>query len=107
MAHPECRRGGAPPRRRSGIGLERRRGVTPPRRPRTQPARRRPPRPAWLKFADQFKSVLILILIGAAVPGRCSSATSRTRSVIAHRRSAQRRARLLPGAPCRSSVWRR
>ncbi len=27
----------------------------------------RPPRPAWLKFLDQFKSLLVLILLGAAV----------------------------------------
>jgi Ca2+-transporting ATPase len=27
----------------------------------------RAPRPAWLKFADQFKSLLVLILLGAAV----------------------------------------
>ncbi|MHB1358171.1 MAG: cation-translocating P-type ATPase [Rhodocyclaceae bacterium] len=27
----------------------------------------KPPRPAWLKFLDQFKSLLVLILIGAAV----------------------------------------
>ncbi|MGA7478462.1 MAG: cation-transporting P-type ATPase, partial [Azonexus sp.] len=27
----------------------------------------RAPRPAWLKFLDQFKSLLILILLGAAV----------------------------------------
>ncbi len=27
----------------------------------------RPPRPAWLKFLDQFKSLLVIILLGAAV----------------------------------------
>ena len=27
----------------------------------------KPPRPAWLKFLDQFRSLLVLILIGAAV----------------------------------------
>jgi Ca2+-transporting ATPase len=27
----------------------------------------KPPRPAWLKFLDQFRNVLVLILIGAAV----------------------------------------
>ena len=27
----------------------------------------KPPRSAWLKFFDQFKSLLVLILIGAAV----------------------------------------
>ena len=27
----------------------------------------KPPRPAWLKFLDQFKSLLVLILLGAAV----------------------------------------
>ena len=27
----------------------------------------RAPRPAWLKFLDQFRSLLVLILIGAAV----------------------------------------
>ena len=27
----------------------------------------KPPRPAWLKFLDQFKSFLILILIAAAI----------------------------------------
>ena len=28
--------------------------------------REKPPRPVWLKFADQFKNVLVLVLIGAA-----------------------------------------
>jgi Ca2+-transporting ATPase len=27
----------------------------------------KPPRPAWLKFLDQFKSLLVIILLGAAV----------------------------------------
>ncbi|NTV12227.1 MAG: metal-transporting ATPase, partial [Zoogloea sp.] len=27
----------------------------------------KPPRPAWLKFLDQFRNVLVLILVGAAV----------------------------------------
>ena len=29
--------------------------------------REKPPRPAWLKFIDQFKNLLVLVLIGAAV----------------------------------------
>jgi P-type Ca2+ transporter type 2C len=29
--------------------------------------REKPPRPAWLKFFDQFKNLLVLVLIGAAV----------------------------------------
>ena len=29
--------------------------------------REKPPRPAWLKFLDQFKDLLVIVLIGAAV----------------------------------------
>ena len=28
--------------------------------------REKPPRPVWLKFADQFKNLLVMVLIGAA-----------------------------------------
>ena len=28
--------------------------------------REKPPRPVWLKFVDQFKNLLVLVLIGAA-----------------------------------------
>ena len=28
--------------------------------------REKPPRPVWLKFADQFRNLLVLVLIGAS-----------------------------------------
>ncbi|MDP2795399.1 MAG: cation-transporting P-type ATPase [Sulfurisoma sp.] len=28
--------------------------------------REKPPRPAWMKFIDQFKNLLVIVLIGAA-----------------------------------------
>ena len=59
------------------------------------------PRPVWRKFLDQFKSVLILVLLVAAVLAGAIG-DLKDAVVIWSSSSAQRHARLLSGAPGRS-----
>lgn len=63
---------------------DRRRGQPPARRPWPQPAAERRPRPAWLKFFDQFRSVLIIILLGAAVLALGKGQTAPLKRNLAH-----------------------